>query len=255
VNIWANFEYGVGLPKAPDGPVPAGVDFDLWLGPAPTCAFNPARFHLYWRMFWAYGGGLMTDWGVHLIDMALWAGNYSGDPTEVLAFGKNLSFPDFDHETYDTMSVTYPVPDYVINWQHAAGLQSGPYHKLYGAEFVCDHATVVADRSGWKMRREEPGVVPHPLLRPQSFVTASETQAMQAHVANFLECVKSRKEPACPIETGRQVSVFAHAANIAVRSGDLRLSWDAARQRFSNSETANRYLVPEYRRPWVLPEV
>lgn len=72
VNIWANFEYGIGRPKVPDSPVPDGVDFDQWLGPAPDRPFNDARFHGSWRMFWDYGGGLLTDWGVHLIDMALW---------------------------------------------------------------------------------------------------------------------------------------------------------------------------------------
>jgi predicted dehydrogenase len=254
VNLWANFNYGVGLARVPDGPVPPGVDFDFWLGPAPARAFNAARFHDSWRMFWDHGGGLMTDWGVHLIDMALWAGRQQGDPTEVLAWGRNLAFPEFDHETYDTMSAIFPMDSYVINWQHAAGLQAGPYNKLYGAEFVCDHGTIVADRGGWKMQREEPGTVPHPATRPKSFVTASQDQAMEAHVADFVSCVKSRREPACPIETGRQVAVFSHAANIAVRSGAGRLLWDAAKGRFSNSDAANRFITPEYRRPWVLPE-
>jgi hypothetical protein len=152
------------------------------------------------------------------------------------------------------MSAIFPMDSYVINWQHAAGLQAGPYNKLYGAEFVCDHGTIVADRGGWKMQREEPGTVPHPATRPKSFVTASQDQAMEAHVADFVSCVKSRREPACPIETGRQVAVFSHAANIAVRSGAGRLLWDAAKGRFSNSDAANRFITPEYRRPWVLPE-
>ena len=71
VNIWSNFNYGVGQPKVPDETPPPGVDFDMWLGPAPQRSFNKNRFHGSWRMFWDYGGGLMTDWGVHLIDMAI----------------------------------------------------------------------------------------------------------------------------------------------------------------------------------------
>jgi predicted dehydrogenase len=111
---WANFNYGAGQPKVPDTPVPAGVDFNMWLGPAPERSFNKARFHGSWRMFWDYGGGLMTDWGVHLMDMALWAKDITALPLSVAASGGNYAFPDRAHETFDTMSVTYQMPDHNI---------------------------------------------------------------------------------------------------------------------------------------------
>src|SRR5690606_32761982 len=74
VNIWSNFNYGLGNLMVAQTPVPAGVDYDFWLGPAPSRAFNPNRFHGCWRHFWDYGGGLMSDWGVHLLVMAICAG-------------------------------------------------------------------------------------------------------------------------------------------------------------------------------------
>jgi len=131
VNIWANFNYGIGQLKVPDEAVPAGVDFETWLGPAPQPTFNKARFHGSWRMFWDYGGGLMTDWGVHLIDMALWAKDITELPFAVTASGGNFSFPDHDHETFDTMSVNYQMKDYSITWEHLAGTQHGPYGRSY----------------------------------------------------------------------------------------------------------------------------
>src|SRR5690606_2083439 len=73
VHVWANFGYAALGSPVPDSSVPQGVDFDTWLGPARQRPFNPQRFHGAWRLFWDYGGGLMTDWGVHLLDMALWA--------------------------------------------------------------------------------------------------------------------------------------------------------------------------------------
>jgi predicted dehydrogenase len=73
IQMWANFEYGVGPVIVPDEAVPAGVDYDMWLGPAPQRAFNKNRFHGSWRHFWDYGGGVVSDWGVHLLDMGLWA--------------------------------------------------------------------------------------------------------------------------------------------------------------------------------------
>jgi len=82
VNVWANFNYAaIPIPVA-DTPVPEGVDFDLWLGPAPKVPFNSSRFNGLWRVFWDYGGGLLTDWGVHLFDMALWGMGVTGMPEQ-----------------------------------------------------------------------------------------------------------------------------------------------------------------------------
>ena len=80
VKFWANFDYGAGNMPVPDSVPPDGVDYDRWLGPAPRRPFNRNRFHGSWRMFRDYGGGLMTDWGVHLIDMGLWAMEVKGAP-------------------------------------------------------------------------------------------------------------------------------------------------------------------------------
>jgi predicted dehydrogenase len=107
VNVWANFAYAAILNHAADGPVPEGVDFDMWLGPAPRRTFNASRFHGLWRMFWDYGGGLMTDWGVHLMDMALWAMNVKGMPKRVVASGANHAYPENFAETFDTLTVLY----------------------------------------------------------------------------------------------------------------------------------------------------
>ena len=258
VNVWANFNYGVGQPVRPDTPVPDGVDFDMWLGPAPERSFNPNRFHGSWRMFWDYGGGLMTDWGVHLIDMALWGGDITQDPSEVYAFGRNLSFSNYDHETYDTMSVVFPNRKYVINWQHTAGVERGPYDMGYGLEFIGDNGTVVANRMGWKVYPEKTGKnkpIERSPLPVDGYARENQRQSMVAHVANFISCVKTREQPACPVDTGRQVAIHAHMANIAVRCGAGKLLWNSARGQFSNSEAANTYIAPVYRKPWNLPKV
>ena len=89
VNVWANFRYAAILNPAQDSEAPAHIDFDMWLGPAPERTYNASRHHGSWRMFWDYGGGLMTDWGVHLLDMALWGMNVKGMPKRVMASGDN----------------------------------------------------------------------------------------------------------------------------------------------------------------------
>ena len=248
VNIWANFNYGIGQPKVPDEAVPAGVDFDTWIGPAPKRSFNKNRFHGSWRMFWDYGGGLVTDWGVHLIDMALWVKGITGLPLAVTATGGNFSFPDHAHETFDTMSVSYQLKDYTINWEHTAGVQTGPYGKPYGLAFIGNDATLVINRDGWELFPEtKDGNYKVPAMPKQS---GGENH--EPHMKNFIECIKTRKDPACTIENGRLVAVYAHMANIALRTNS-RLEWNEADKNFGNNAAANELIAPVYRKPWTLP--
>jgi predicted dehydrogenase len=251
VEIWANFNYGVGQMKKPDEPIPNGVDYDFWLGPAPLrTTFNATRYHGSWRMFWDYGGGLVTDWGVHLIDMALWAGDVKAAPSSVMSYGKNLSFENYNHETYDTMSVIWPQDDYVMTWEHTAGTQNGPDGMSYGLRFICDDATIFANREQYKIIPEDDSD------DIERFAFEEGRQNHDLHAKNFIDCIKNNnRDTACTPETGRQVALYAHMANIAVRSGEGKLEWDNQKNRFSNSKKANAYIVPEYRKPWELPKL
>jgi len=253
VDIWANFNYGVGQPVQPDAPVPDGVDFDFWLGPAPKRSFNPTRFHGSWRMFWDYGGGLVTDWGVHLLDMAFWAGKVTEPPKRALAFGKNLSFADHAHETFDTMSVILPFEEFSVSWEHTAGTQTGPYNKNYGLAFRCDLGTILANRSGYEILPEWDDKAKKNKVDEFIFDKGHEHHA--EHAANFVDCVKSRKQPNCPPEIGRQVAIAAHMANIAARTEEGNVEWDEKKNRFLHSGTANEFVMPQYRAPWELPKI
>ena len=252
VNIWANFNYGIGQLKVPDEPVPAGVDFETWLGPAPQRSFNKARFHGSWRMFWDYGGGLITDWGVHLIDMALWAKDITELPLSVTASGGNFAFPDHAHETFDTMNVNYQMKDYTINWENTAGIENGPYGRGYGLAFVGNAATLVIDRETWEIFPEwdtEKKMSKVPALPKQTGAGSHED-----HMKNFLECIKTRKDPNCTIENGRLVAMYAHMGNIALRTNS-RLVWNENDNNFGKNEAANGLIMPKYRKPWVFPKV
>lgn len=252
-NIWGNFNYGIGQLKTADTSIPEGVDFDMWLGPAPLRSFNPTRYHGSWRMFWDYGGGLVTDWGVHLIDMAFWAKDIVTPPSKILATGSNISFGTHNHETYDTMSVIFDIDGYQVTWQHTAGIQNGPWDKNYGIEFIGDNGTIVCNRAGYK-------IIPQWDDKDKKNKTTAEEsdkggENHREHAMNFIECIKSRNKPVCTPEIGRAVAVAAHSANIAVRSGENLLLWDETNGRFSNSEKANQLITPVYRNPWSLPKV
>lgn len=253
VNIWANFNYGLGTTLVEDSSVPEGVDYDMWLGPAPERPFNKARFHGSWRHFWDYGGGLMSDWGVHLIDMGLWAKDVTKGPEKVVTYADNLSKQVMARETFDTMNVIYPKDDFVINYDLTAGIQQGPFDSAYGIQFIGEKGMLVADRSKYHLYPEWDGQKNAPKTEEVHYDKGKESH--REHVDNFLECLKTRETPACPPEIGRAAAVHVHIANIAARVGETVLEWDDANNRFTNCEKANEFITPEYRKPWKLPEV
>lgn len=245
VNVWANFRYAAILNPAQDSEVPSHIDFDMWLGPAPMRTYNASRHHGSWRMFWDYGGGLLTDWGVHLLDMALWGKNVKGMPKRVMATGGNWTFPDNFAETFDTMSVIYEFDDFVMTWNNTT-IESGPYGKNYGVEFVGTNGTLVANREGWEV---------YPLQgKCEAAKCSPDYQDLPLHHKDFYNCMRSRKmETACTIDNGAMCAKYAHLGNISARVGSA-LVYDNDKQSFNNKE-ANKLIKPEYRKGWEWPKL
>jgi predicted dehydrogenase len=244
--VWGNFNYGALSAPLPDSAVPEGVDFDMWLGPAPARSFNAGRFHGSWRMFWDYGGGLLTDWGVHLLDMALWGMNVTGMPDRVMSAGGRFAFPQNAPETFDTLSVIYAFKDFLIQWSHVAGTETGPYNRNYGIAFKGTNGTLVANRESWEVIPEKD--------RVEAVVSLPDFQDHKGHVTNFLTCMKSRDfNTACTIDNGSLCAKYAHLGNISARVG-AALTYDDRKKTFNNRE-ADRLFKPNYRSPWVFPEI
>lgn len=245
VNVWANFNYAAVLNPVANSVPPAEVDFNTWLGPAPLRDFNEKRFHGLWRMFWDYGGGLMTDWGVHLIDMALWGMNVTGMPKRVISSGGNFAYPESYSETFDTLSVICEYDDFIIQWSNIAGTETGPYGRNYGLEFKGTNGTLVANRESWEIYPE------HNKIEAVKIVPNNNDH--QEHVANFLSCMKTREmNTACTIENGSLCAKYAHLGNISARVKSP-LVYDDVKKTFDNKE-ANRLIKPDYRKPWKFPE-
>jgi len=252
IQMWANFEYGVGPQIVPDEAVPAGIDYDMWLGPAPKRAFNKNRYHGSWRHFWDYGGGVVSDWGVHLLDMGLWAKNIVTAPEKALVYAAN-TFPEKRaRETFDTMTVSFPYSDLVITYDVTAGLQRGPWDRLCGIALIGNNATIVTDRSKLNVYPEWDNIAKK--NRAEEYVFDQGKESHGEHVRNFLDCIKSGDKPACPPELGRAAAMHVHIANIAGRVGEPVLLWDEEKKQFSNSKAANEFITPVYRAPWTLPK-
>lgn len=249
IKTWGYFAYGKGSPKVPDSAPPAGVDYNTWLGPSPEHAFNKNRFHGSWRHFWDHGGGLLTDWGVHLLDIPLWAMKVKF-PRSVSASGGIYAYPDNAIETPDTLNVLYDYGDFTLEWDHAGGLSKGIYGRNYGVAFIGNNGTLVANREGWEVIAESENNTDKMNHVP---LQAPDNAAHEKHVQNFIECVKSRKSPICEIEEGHNVALVAHMGNIAYRTGN-KLHWDEVHGRFRDDRQANDLLKPSYRSPWKFPQ-
>ena len=250
IRTWGYFGYGKGGPRVPDSPVPEGVDYNTWLGPAPQHPFNKNRFHGSWRHFWDHGGGLLTDWGVHLLDIPLWAMEVTF-PKAVTASGGRYAYPDHFIETPDTLNVLYDYGDFTLEWDHAGGLSTGLYGRNYGVAFIGNNGTLVVNREGWEVMAESENDKPKTEIIP---LQPADKNAHEKHVKNFIECVKTRKRPICDIEAGHSVALVAHMGNIAYRTGS-RLVWDESKGKFNNNKGANALLKPAYRAPWRFPSV
>ena len=248
VKAWAYQGWMKSVPVLPDEPVPPGVDYDTWLGPAPDRPFNRNRFHFTFRWFWDYAGGLMTDWGVHLIDIGL-LGMNATTPRSVLSAGGKYAYPEDAQETPDTQQAIYEFDDFVLLWEHGVGISNGPYGRNHGVAFIGNDGTVVVDRRGWEVIPEvADGEYRTPAIPPR---TGTGT-GVDPHALNFVECIRSRGTPNCPIEAAANTATVAHLGNVAYKLG-RKVYWDAPAGRFRDDAEADRILTPSYRGPWRLP--
>lgn len=253
VKAWSNVGWKGSIPVLPDEPVPEGVDYDMWLGPAPKRPFNKNRFHFTFRWYWDYAGGLMTDWGVHLLDYALFGMN-EYVPKSIMATGGKYAFPDDAMETPDTLMAVYDFGNFGLLWEHTIGLYGANYGRRgHGVAFVGEYGTLVVDRQGWEVIPETSGFGVKEGLEAVPLQKGTG-QGLQLHVANFIDCIKTREKPNCDIEIGAHIARFAHLGNISYRTG-RRLYWDGENQQFVNDKKADAFAKTNYRAPWVLPSV
>lgn len=233
---------GIGNP--PDEPPPAGLDWDMWLGPAPLRPYNRNRFGVdpkafsHFRWFWDYAGGMMTDWGVHWLDIVQMAFDEEY-PRAITALGGKLWKTD-NTETADTLQVTYEYPGFIAIYEHRQGNAQSMFGKGGGILFHGNKATLFVDRSEYRIIPETKGA--------EALIVKSRGSGNREHWSNFLECVRTRQRPISDIEKCYRSSSTCLLGNVALRS-KLRLDWDL---RAVAQAEARRFLTREYRAPWKL---
>lgn len=250
VKVWCYQGWMKPGPVVPDSAPPAGVDYKSWLGPAKTRPFNSSRFHFNFRWFWDYAGGLMTDWGVHLLDYGL-LGMKAPVPKTVVALGGIFAYPDLLQETPDTLTALYEFDNFNLVWDHAMGIDNGSYGRDHGIAYIGNNGTLIVDRAGWEVieEKQSKNKISKPLVKRSD-------NGLDKHWENFISVVRSRKmgELNCPIDAGAHVATVAQMGNISFLSGQ-RVIWNKAGQKFTDEKLNQKYLMKQYHNGYKLPAV
>lgn len=237
-----------------DEPVPAGVDYNMWLGPAPLRPFNRNRFHSSWRWFFDYGTGDLGNDGVHRLDYARRgleaAFAYENKklpewPLSVNAMGGKLFFDDAQ-QWPDTLVVTWEYPQAVLMYEMRSWSKPPFAGKGEGAAIHGEDGTVYIYNESWRAEAPDGQVIRAGMQRVADYDTD--------HNRNFLDAIREGGTPNGNIAQGHVMSALVHMGNISWRV-NRRLRINAADQTFIGDEEANGYRGRTYRQPWTLPSV
>ena len=249
------FPEGIGLP--PDTDPPSDLDWDMWLGPAPERPFNKNRFgvnpyqYAHFRWFWDYAGGMMTDWGVHLLDIVLWAMAEPG-PRSICTYGGKYALTD-NRETPDTIQATYEFPAFVCTYENRVANAFSGGQPGYGIQFHGTEGTLYVNRGFWEITSESRRYrEPEPRVEQRMEPARGESanNSTDDHWRDFIAAVRNRNKPVCDIEIGHKSTAMALLGNVSLRSRQ-RMDWDPVAETTNNKE-AQTYLQNDYREPWKL---
>ena len=240
--------------KEGDAPVPPGIDYNTWLGPAPMRPFNPNRFHYNWHWFWDTGNGDIGNQGVHEMDIARWGLNKSTHPLRVHSTGGKFVYDD-DQETPNTQLAVFEYPDCQLVFEVRGLLTGGEASITYdGSNFIGNlfygsEGYMSVDSNGFQIYMGEKRELTQDMK-------ASEPRIWDTtpHIVNFLQAVRSRRHTdlTCDIEEGHLSASLCHLANVSYRTG-RKLTFSPETETFLSDGEANMLLARNYRTPFVVP--
>jgi predicted dehydrogenase len=254
-----NMKNRSGVGHTADGPIPEGVNYDMWLGPAPKRPFNPNHFHYCWHWMWDYSGGDIINDGIHQIDLARWL--IGKDYPKSVSSGGGKHFFDDDQEAPDTQVVTWEYDKLTIvfeqtlwtpymkktlwDYRDTDGFPDWPFSatkvEIYGTKGLMQ---LSRHGGGWQVFDPDGKAV----------VSAPGRHPHGPHLDNFFACLESRARPNADIEAGHLSTLLCQVGNISYRLGGRKLIFDGKTERFVNDGEANKYLRRVPREPWVIPD-
>jgi predicted dehydrogenase len=237
---------GTRIGKTQPSPVPGTLDYDMWIGPAKMVPYQSNKVHYNWRWVMNTGGGLTTDWGVHMMDIALLGMSKDLDlvmPNKISASGGSWAISDDDRDAPDTIEalLTFANPDFAMSWSVVRDHPGKPSH---GTEFVsADGRTLRVWRGGWI------------ILDPDGKELPKESaEALDgSHWQNFIDCMKSREKPRADLASVAQTTNCCHLVNASLQSGET-VRWDKAKNDIVGKAGKNTMAYGRpYRKPYRLP--
>ncbi|MHC4658806.1 MAG: Gfo/Idh/MocA family protein [Planctomycetota bacterium] len=249
-----------GWKVVPDSPVPDGVHYGLWLGPAEYQPFNENRFHYRWHWFWNTGNGDIGNQGVHQMDVARWGINKDEHPVKISSSGGYFAFPNCDQQTANTQTAAFEYSDGKILQFEVRGRYTNDEKGVrIGNLFFGTKGWMCLNSSGdtWQTffgKKNEPGPTSAgaDASADPSDLTGS---GGGGHFQNFINALRSGKSAdlTANIEGGHLSAALCHLANISYRLG-RNLIFDGAKEKFVGDKEANRMLTRKYRKPYVVPK-
>ena len=221
----------------PIQPVPDGLEWDRWLGPAPMTEYLKERTHGSFRHWLEYSGGMMTDWGAHHLDITQWGlGMDKSGPLTIAATGTRPQPDPRSYNAFTAFEVTYT---YAGDITVVASNQGEN-----GVDFFGSDGQVFVSRGRIAASKDE-------ILRDPLPDNAVRLYNSSNHAANFIECIRSRKDCICSAEIGHRSVSVCHLGNLALQAG-RKLQWDPAKEQFINDADANAMIRREMRKPYSL---
>ncbi len=262
----------VSVGRVQESSIPQGVNWDMYLGPAPYRAFSLARFHYGWHYYWETATTEVGNNGVHAIDIVRWALNKNVHPVKVHCAGGRFADDNTDQETPNLQNAVFEYADGTLVDLEVTTLPSPTFGGVHMGEFFYTPKGYITSAKNWSAVEGEftPQTTPDPpsgiSLRATNLsfpkiaykdgpVIPDISAPEVSHFQNFIDCVRSRKREDlhCEVLEGHMSTALCHLANIAFRTG-RKLIFDPATETFPGDAEANALLGRKYREPYVLPE-
>ena len=242
-------------PDRTESTPPDDIDWDMWLGPAPWVPFDPDR--LYFRPYYDYSGGVISDFGTHRLD-SVHQVMHADKPLSAMGVGGRFD-KSRRGDTPDLLKVTYEYPGWVLSYEavqlssfgtgpripggRKPYLAEGAFDRPHGEAFYGTTGTIVSDHVGYEYFPARGAGEPR---------SVQGRDCTGLHALEFIECVRSRKLPASDVEIGHRSSIVPHLGNISYRVGGRKIHWDAGREIIINDPEASALLSRAARPPWNL---
>lgn len=256
-----NYDERAKPPVLPDSEPPPELDYNFWLGPAPSRPYNKYRVHYLFRFFWDYSGGQMTNWGAHHLDIAQWAlGMDESGPAAIEGSGEYD--PEKRFETPIKFGLRYEYANGVIIECRCPGAKVTELlpEKADRAKDILDGkdgftgCIFEGEKGLLYINRGVIRAWPDAILEEPLKDGDVRLYESRQHHQDWLECIKSRKLPICDVAIGHRTATVCHLGNIAIRTGK-RIKWDPAKEQIVGDTEAAKWVNKTYRAPWELPVV